>query len=197
MSMDLDRAAAAVRDLLLALGEDPERDGLQATPARVAKAWGEQLRGYTQNPAEVLKTSNGTKGFEASYDGMIVLAGYPVHSTCEHHLLPFMGLADVGYMPAEGGKVVGLSKLGRLVDLYASRLQMQERLTQQVAHALREQLEARGVGVRVRAVHLCMECRGVRKSGTMSTESLLGCFQEHAVRSEFWHLCEPLPRGIR
>lgn len=194
MNFNKDAAARAVRDLLVAVGEDPDREGLLATPDRVARSWAELLSGYAQDPADVLRTSDGADGFGDldGYDGMIVLADYPLHSTCEHHLLPFVGVADVGYLPGEDGKVVGLSKLGRLVDVFARRLQVQERLTRQVAGGLMAHLGARGVGVRVRATHQCMACRGVRKAGTMATEVLLGDFRDHAVRDEFWHLCEPL-----
>jgi len=192
VSYDEKRAAAAVRELLAAVGEDPEREGLRATPDRVARAWREMLQGYQQDEESVLRTSDGATGFEDvdGYDQMIVLADYPLQSVCEHHMLPFTGRADVGYLPAEGGKVAGLSKLGRLVDLYARRLQVQERLTQQIAAALMKRLYAKGVGVRIRATHECMSCRGVRKAGVMATEALLGAFQKHPVRAEFWSLCE-------
>lgn len=196
--IDMERATGAARELLLALGVDAQADGLRATPERVARAWAEVLAGYDGDPETVLLTSDGSDGFDGtSYDGMIVLAGYPFASTCEHHLLPFMGVADVGYLPGTAGKVVGLSKLGRLVDLYARRLQVQERLTAEIAGTLQARLGAAGVGVRLRATHLCMSCRGVRKAGTMSTETLCGVFREHTVRSEFWHLCQPLEGGPR
>lgn len=185
-------AEQGVRALLVAIGEDPAREGLQDTPGRVIRAWQEMTAGYRLNPLEVLKTSSGRDGFSDvnGYDGMIVLSGIPFYSVCEHHLLPFTGQADVGYLPAEGGPVVGLSKLARLVDVFARRLQVQESMTQQIADALYSALGPRGVGVRVRAVHQCMTCRGVRKTGaTMSTEVLLGAFREHAIRAEFWNLC--------
>lgn len=184
-------AQAAVRALLHAVGENPNREGLEDTPARVSRAWREMLRGYSLDPTQVLKTTSGKKGFgDVDYDQMIVLADYPMTSTCEHHLLPFMGHVDVGYIPGESGLVCGLSKLGRLVDVFAQRLQVQERLTQQIATQLQETLQPIGVGVRVRSVHLCMHCRGVRKTGTMVTEALLGAFQDHSVRDEFWHLAD-------
>ena len=197
MTDDMRAAADAVRALLTAVGEDIDREGLRGTPERVAKAWTELLSGMTLKPADVLHTSTGDAGFSevGGYDQMIVLADIPFHSVCEHHMLPFSGVADVGYLPGDTGVVVGVSKLARLVDLFARRLQVQERLTQQVADALSLHLQARGVGVRVRAVHHCMSCRGVRKSGTMSTEVLLGAFRNHEVRAEFWHLCNPLPRA--
>jgi len=197
MTSDKQAAADAVRALLTAVGEDVHREGLRGTPERVAKAWSEMLEGMNLQPGDVLSTSTGDAGFSevGGYDQMIVLADIPFHSVCEHHMLPFTGVADVGYLPGTTGLVVGVSKLARLVDLYARRLQVQERLTQQVADALAAHLHARGVGVRVRAVHHCMACRGVRKTGTMTTEVLLGAFRQHEVRAEFWHLCEPLPRG--
>lgn len=182
-----------VRNLLAYLGEDPDREGLKDTPARVVKAWREMTAGYQLDPAEVLKTSSGKDGFKevSGYDGMIVLSSIPFHSTCEHHMLPFVGEADVGYLPRLDGPVVGLSKLARLVDMFAQRLQVQESMTAQIATALVEALDPRGVGVRIRAKHQCMSCRGVKKTGaTMSTEVLLGQFREdHAVRAEFWNLC--------
>lgn len=188
-TFDATEAEKSVKGLLNAIGEDASRDGLRDTPKRVAKAWQEMLAGYQQDPGKVLLTSSGTNGFsDTGYDQMIVLARYPLTSVCEHHMLPFLGHADVGYMPAENGTVVGLSKLGRLVDAFSQRLQIQERLTQQVAFTLSDVLSPRGVGVRIQSVHQCMTCRGVRKGGVMVTESLLGNFQEHAVRDEFWHL---------
>jgi len=197
MTIDKNAAAEAVRALLRAVGEDTEREGLHGTPERVAKAWLEMLVGMQQKSSDVLRTSTGGDGFSdvGGFDQMVVLADIPFHSTCEHHMLPFSGFADVGYLPGDSGTVVGVSKLARLVDVYARRLQVQERMTQQVATALQEHLGARGVGVRLRAVHHCMSCRGVGKSGTMATEVLLGMFRDHAVRAEFWQLCNPLPRG--
>lgn len=197
MNFDSEAVEAAVAALLDAVGEDTTREGLRGTPGRVARAWKELLEGYTLDPSAVLHTSAGEQGFGdlEGYDQMVVLTGFPIHSTCEHHLLPFVGLVDIGYLPGPSGQVVGLSKLGRLADVFARRLQVQERLTQQIAQALLAHLGARGVGVRIRATHQCMSCRGVRKAGTMSTEALLGDFREHAVRAEFWHLCDPLPRS--
>lgn len=198
MTTDNRAAADAVRALLTAVGEDIHREGLRGTPERVAKAWVEMLQGMHLQAPDVLSTSTGDAGFTevGGYDQMIVLADIPFHSVCEHHMLPFSGAADVGYLPGQTGTVVGVSKLARLVDLYARRLQVQERLTQQVADALAVHVQARGVGVRMRAVHHCMACRGVRKSGTMTTEVLLGAFRTHEVRAEFWHLCSPLARGL-
>ena len=174
---------AAVRDLLVALGLDPDSDGLRGTPDRVARSWAELLAGYDQDPAEVMKCTDGAHGFRQAYDGMVVLAGIPFTSTCEHHLLPFIGTADVAYIPGPNGRVVGLSKLARLVDVFARRLQLQERLTGEVAASLATVTDAAGV-----AVHQCMVCRGVRKSGTMATQVLLGCFRQPEVRAEFWAL---------
>jgi GTP cyclohydrolase I len=178
------------------VGEDTEREGLHGTPERVAKAWLEMLVGMHQQASDVLRTSTGSDGFSdvGGYDQMVVLSDIPFHSVCEHHMLPFSGFADVGYLPGDSGMVVGVSKLARLVDVYARRLQVQERMTQQVADALQAHLQAHGVGVRVRATHHCMSCRGVRKAGTMATEVLLGSFRDHAVRAEFWNLCNPLAR---
>lgn len=190
--------SSAIKVALMAMGEDSKRQGLQGTPDRVARAWREMLAGCWEDPAQVLKTSSGEDGFTGTgYDGMVVLAGYSFTSVCEHHLLPFIGLADVGYLPALGEQatVVGLSKLGRLVDVFARRLQVQERLTTQVAQALQEHLQPRGVGVRMRAVHLCMACRGVRKPGTMTTQVVLGAMRDQPqVRAEFWQNCEALAR---
>ncbi len=169
----------AVVTLLRWVGEDPERDGLRDTPARVAKAWREMTSGYDDDPAEIL-----ARTFEEWSDEMIILRGISFHSTCEHHLLPFHGEAIVGYLP---GKVVGISKLARLVDCFARRLQIQERMTSQIAEAIEAHLGARGVGVIVRAHHLCMGCRGVRQEQTeMVTSSMLGTLRSDAAsRSEF------------
>lgn len=190
----IDEAAAesAVRALLAALGENVDSDGLKGTPSRVARAMLEMTSGHALDPATVLRTSDGADGFDVSghydHDQMIVVRGIQFWSTCEHHLLPFHGVSDVGYLPGEGGKVVGLSKIPRLVDVFARRLQIQERLTSQVAQALEECLHPRGVAVIMEARHLCTACRGVRKDVTMVTSRLTGVFHEHAVREEFWTL---------
>jgi len=196
---DAKKVEEAIALFLAAAGEDPEREGLQGTPDRVARAWREILKGYNETPSEVLKTHRGEDGFVDidGYDQMVVLSDLPFYSTCEHHLLPFSGLADIGYLPGESGLVVGLSKLARIVDTFARRLQVQERLTRQIADALEEHLKPAGVAVRIRAKHECMACRGVNKGGTMATEALVGAFREHAVRAEFWSLCQPIPRGVR
>tara|TARA_R110000824_G_scaffold249220_2_gene438147 strand:- start:2430 stop:2909 length:480 start_codon:yes stop_codon:yes gene_type:complete len=156
------------------------------------------LAGYWQDPSDILKTHSGEHGFTGvDYEGMVVLADYPFSSVCEHHLLPFRGRADVGYLPNTGddGTVVGLSKLGRLVDLYSRRLQVQERLTTQIANGLQTHLNPRGVAVRIRGIHFCMACRGVGKGGTMATEVALGAMKNHHLRTEFHRLCQPLDRG--
>lgn len=163
---DQDRAEKAVRELLLACGEDPDRDGLQDTPARVARAYREMFAGLYIDPDSVLD-----KTFDESHDELILVTDIPMFSTCEHHLVPFHGVAHVGYIPSQDGKVTGLSKLARLVDLYAKRPQVQERLTSQIADALMRKLEPRGVIVVVEAEHLCMAMRGIRKPGARTTTS--------------------------
>jgi GTP cyclohydrolase I len=187
-----EKVAEGTRLLLEGLGENVDREGLHATPDRVARAWAEVTSGYDQEPGTVLLTSTGEVGFaEGGTDQMVVMAGIEFTSTCEHHLLPFVGLADVGYLPdPEKPIVVGASKLARLVEVFSRRLQVQERMTQQVANALAEHLHPIGVGVRVQGVHYCMVCRGVEKRASMVTEVLLGRFREHAIRDEFWHLAD-------
>lgn len=180
-------AEKAVRDLLKALGRNPEREGLLDTPKRVVKAWEEMLEGYELKASDVLRSSGGAKGFSSTYDQMIVVSGIEFHSTCEHHLLPFKGVADVAYIPG-GGRVVGLSKIPRLVDMFARRLQIQEQMTDQIANALMKELSPLGVGVRLRATHSCAECRGVRKKVNMITSRLDGAFRNPEVRQEFWEL---------
>lgn len=174
------RAEAAVRELLLAIGEDPEREGLRETPKRVAKAYAECTVGLRQDPGEVLTTT-----FDLGHDEMVLVRDIELWSMCEHHLVPFIGVAHVGYIPAETGKITGLSKLARLVDVYARRPQVQERLTSQVADALVELLEARGVIVVIEAEHLCMSMRGVRKTGARTiTSAVRGQMRDVATRSE-------------
>ncbi|WP_409184540.1 GTP cyclohydrolase I FolE [Amycolatopsis sp. VS8301801F10] len=163
---DQDRAERAVRELLLACGEDPDRDGLQDTPARVARAYREMFAGLYTDPDEVL-----ARTFDESHEELVLVTDIPMYSNCEHHLLPFHGVAHVGYIPNGEGKVTGLSKLARLVDLYARRPQVQERLTSQIADALVRRLEPRGVIVVVEAEHLCMSVRGIRKPGSRTTTS--------------------------
>ncbi|HVK26640.1 MAG TPA: GTP cyclohydrolase I FolE [Actinokineospora sp.] len=165
---DQDRAEKAVRELLLACGEDPDRDGLVDTPARVARAYHELFAGLYTNPESVLD-----KTFDESHDELVLVTDIPMFSTCEHHLVPFHGVAHVGYIPNEQGRVTGLSKLARLVDLYSKRPQVQERLTSQVADAMMKKLQPRGVIVVIEAEHLCMAMRGIRKPGARTTTSAL------------------------
>ncbi|MGB9307195.1 MAG: GTP cyclohydrolase I FolE [Mycobacterium sp.] len=169
---DQPRAEAAVRELLFAIGEDPERNGLKDTPARVARAYREMFSGLYTNPDTVLNTM-----FEEDHDELVIVKEIPMYSTCEHHLVSFHGVAHVGYIPGKDGRVTGLSKIARLVDLYAKRPQVQERLTSQIADALMNKLDPRGVIVVVEAEHLCMAMRGVRKPGAVTTTS--------AVRGQF------------
>ena len=161
--IDLERAADAARELLIALGEDPHRDGLRDTPRRVAKAYAELL---TPQPFSPTTFPN-----EESYDELVVAREIPFNSLCEHHMLPFHGVAHVGYLPGE--RIVGLSKLGRVVELFARRLQVQERLTAQVAAWIDDHLDPKGVGVVIEAEHLCMSLRGVQKPGTVTVTSAL------------------------
>jgi GTP cyclohydrolase I len=165
-AFDQTRAEAAIRELLLACGEDPDRDGLRETPRRVARAYRELFAGLYTDPDSVL-----ARTFDESHDELVLVTDIPMYSTCEHHLLPFHGVAHVGYIPNEHGRVTGLSKIARLVDLYARRPQVQERLTSQIADALVRRLEPRGVIVVVEAEHLCMGMRGVRKPGSRTTTS--------------------------
>ncbi|SDY12470.1 GTP cyclohydrolase I [Saccharopolyspora shandongensis] len=178
---DQARAEAAVRELLIAAGEDPDREGLRDTPARVARAYRELFAGLYTNPDEVLDRT-----FDEAHEELVLVRDIPVYSQCEHHLLPFHGNAHVGYIPNEQGRVTGLSKLARLVDLYAKRPQVQERLTSQVADALVRRLDPRGVIVVIDAEHLCMGMRGVRKAGsTTTTSAVRGIFRSSASsRSE-------------
>lgn len=177
---DHDRAVAAVRELLIAIGEDPDREGLRETPARVARAYAEVTAGLRQRPEDVLTTT-----FDLGHDEMVLVRDIELWSMCEHHLVPFTGVAHVGYIPAESGKITGLSKLARLIDVYARRPQVQERLTTQVADALVEILEARGVVVVIEAEHLCMTMRGVRKAGARTiTSAVRGIMHNPATRAE-------------
>lgn len=180
--MSADFAENDWRRFLKSLGEDPDRPGLAETPARLTKAWKHWASGYNQNPEELLKTFE--DGAE-QYNEMIVVRNIPVYSHCEHHLAPFFGKATIGYMP--NGKIVGLSKLTRLVDCFSKRLQVQERLTIQVANALMEFLEPKAVGVVIRCRHLCMESRGIRTPGEETvTSAMLGELQPNlAMRTEF------------
>lgn len=177
---DEEAATAAVRDLLRALGEDPDRDGLIDTPKRVARAFREAFSGLGKQPQDVLQTF-----FELGHDELVLVRDIEVYSVCEHHLLPFHGVAHVGYIPAADGRVTGLSKLARLVDVFAKRPQVQERLTSQVADALMEHLDARGTIVVVEAEHLCMSMRGVRKPGSRTvTSAVRGVMRNPTTRAE-------------
>jgi len=179
--VDLARAEAAVRELLFAIGEDPDREGLRETPGRVARAARELYAGLNQDPADVLSTT-----FSIDHEELIIVRDIPMYSTCEHHLLPFHGVAHIGYIPAEDGKVTGLSKLGRLVEVFARRPQVQEQITTQVADALVTHLGAQGVIVVIEAEHLCMSMRGVQKPGAVTTTSAVrGIFARNpATRAE-------------
>jgi GTP cyclohydrolase IA len=179
--VDLPRIERAVRELLLAIGEDPDRDGLKDTPGRVARAYAEQFAGLGQHPKDVLTTV-----FDADHDEMVLVRGIEMFSTCEHHLTPFFGFAHVGYIPNQRGQITGLSKLARLVDVYARRPQVQERMTSQIADSLMEVLEPRGVIVVVEAEHLCMAMRGVRKPGAKTvTSAVRGSFRSsNSTRAE-------------
>ncbi len=180
MPVDLERAAAAVRELLIAVGEDPDREGLKETPARVARAYVETFAGLDQSAAEVLRTT-----FAIDHDELIIVRDIELYSTCEHHLVPFHGVAHVGYIPAKDGRVTGLSKIARLVEVYARRPQVQERLTTQVADALVTHLDVQGCLVVVECEHLCMSMRGVRKPGARTiTSAVRGQLRDPATRAE-------------
>lgn len=181
LSVDQARAEAAVRELLIAIGEDPTREGLLETPARVARAYGELLAGYGEDPGAHLE-----RQFEVNHDEMVVVSDIPFSSLCEHHLLPFIGKAHLAYIPGASGRVCGLSKLARVVDGYAKRLQVQERLTVQIADDLMNRLNADGALVVLEAEHLCMTVRGVHKPGSITTTSAVrGLFKDRpATRAE-------------
>src|SRR3954454_10745338 len=178
--VDQARVAAAVRELLLAVGEDPDRPGLKETPDRVARAYAETFGGLGQDPFDVLATT-----FDEDHDELVLVKDIPMYSTCEHHLVPFHGVAHVGYIPGDDGRVTGLSKLARLVEVYARRPQVQERMTSQIADALSDLLKPRGVLVVIEAEHLCMAMRGIRKPGWPTVPSAVrGILRE-----------TPAPRG--
>ena len=177
---DAPRVEAAVRELLLGVGEDPDREGLRDTPARVARAFAETFAGLRQGPEDVLTTT-----FDLGHDEMILVKDIELYSTCEHHLVPFHGVAHVGYIPGEDGRITGLSKLARLVDVFARRPQVQERLTSQVADAVVEHLRPRGVIVVIECEHLCMSMRGVHKPGSRTlTSAVRGQMRDPATRAE-------------
>jgi GTP cyclohydrolase I len=172
--VDLARAEAAIRELLIAIGEDPDRDGLRATPGRVARAYAETMAGLFTDPDDVLQTT-----FDENHDELVLVKDIPLYSVCEHHLVPWHGTAAVGYIPGGDGRITGLSKLARVVDLYARRPQVQERLTSQVADAVMKRLDPQGVIVVVEAEHLCMAMRGVRKPGSRTmTSAVRGIFKD-------------------
>ncbi|ALG27624.1 MULTISPECIES: GTP cyclohydrolase I FolE [Glutamicibacter] len=178
--IDQPRIAAAVREILEAIGEDPDRDGLAETPKRVAKAYAEFFAGLHQNAAEHLSTT-----FDIEHDEMVLVKDIPFYSTCEHHLVPFYGSAHIGYIPGKGGKVTGLSKLARLVEVYARRPQVQERLTTQIVDSLVEHLNPAGAIVVVECEHMCMSMRGVQKPGAKTvTSAVRGQLRETATRAE-------------
>ncbi|AJT65367.1 GTP cyclohydrolase I FolE [Streptomyces chattanoogensis] len=179
-TFDEKRAENAVRELLIAVGEDPDREGLLETPARVARAYKEIFAGLWQKPEDVLTTT-----FDLGHDEMVLVKDIELVSSCEHHLVPFVGVAHVGYIPSVEGKITGLSKLARLVDVYARRPQVQERLTTQIADSLMEILEPRGVIVVIECEHMCMTMRGVRKPGAKTTTSAVrGQLRDPATRAE-------------
>ena len=177
---DQERAEKAVRELLLAIGEDPDRDGLRDTPKRVAKAYHENFAGLWQKPTDVLTTT-----FDLGHSELVIVRDIEVFSHCEHHLTPFHGVAHVGYIPGASGQITGLSKIARLVDMYARRPQVQERLTTQIADAMVDVLEAAGVIVIIDCEHLCMSMRGVRKTQARTvTSAVRGQLRNSATRAE-------------
>ena len=179
-AFDQKRAEEAIRELLLAVGEDPDREGLRDTPARVARAYQEILAGQWQEPEDVLTTT-----FDLGHDELVLVKDIEVASLCEHHMVPFRGVAHVGYIPSVTGKITGLSKLARLVDVYARRLQVQERLTTQIADSLMRILEARGVIVVIECEHMCMSMRGIRKPEAKTlTSAVRGQLRDPATRAE-------------
>jgi GTP cyclohydrolase I len=179
--VDLGRIEAAVREILIAVGEDPDRDGLVRTPARVARAYAELFAGLRVDPALVL-----TSSFEANHEEMVLVRDIEVMSLCEHHLLPFHGVAHIGYIPGPDGRITGLSKLARLVEVFARRPQVQERLTSQIADLLMEQLKPRGVIAVLECEHMCMAMRGIQKGGARTiTSAVRGAIRDDAkTRSE-------------
>jgi GTP cyclohydrolase I len=189
MTVDHERIERAVREILSAIGEDPNRDGLVRTPARVAEMYAEIFSGLTEDPAKHLVVT-----FEADHDEMVLVRDIPLYSACEHHLVPFHGHAHVAYIPNEDGRITGLSKLARLVDGFAKRPQVQERLTTQIADALVNALAPRGAFVMIEAEHLCMSMRGVRKPGTLTvTSAVRGLFKDSpSTRAEVMAMLAPL-----
>ncbi len=186
--VDLERVATAVREILLAVGEDPDRDGLERTPNRVAEMYAEVFSGLHEDPSRHLIVT-----FEANHDEMVLVRDIALYSMCEHHLVPFHGRAHVAYIPGVDGRITGLSKLARLVDGFAKRPQVQERLTTQIADAIVDVLQPRGAFVMIEAEHLCMSMRGVRKPGTLTlTSAVRGLFKDSAAtRAEVMSLIGP------
>jgi GTP cyclohydrolase I len=177
---DAKRVEAAIRELLIGIGENPDREGLAQTPARVAKSYAEIFGGLHQTAQEVLTTT-----FSLGHDELVVVRDIPIYSTCEHHLLPFHGVGHVGYIPGEDGKITGLSKIARVVDMYSRRPQVQERLTTQIADAMTDILGARGAIVVIECEHLCMSMRGIRKPGSTTLTSVVrGQLRDPATRVE-------------
>ena len=175
-----EQLAAHYAEILSLLGEDPSREGLQKTPRRVARAWTELTRGYDEDPVAILRSAL----FKESYHNMVVVRDIESYSLCEHHLLPFFGKVHIAYIP--NGEITGLSKLARIVDTFSHRLQVQERMTQEIAHCIEEALMPQGVMVVVEARHLCMQMRGVAKQNAMTTTMHhIGAFNDSAIRSEF------------
>ena len=179
-AFDAAKVEAAIRELLIGIGENPDREGLAQTPARVAKSYAEIFGGLHQTAQDVLTTT-----FSLGHDELVVVRDIPIYSTCEHHLLPFHGVGHVGYIPGEDGKITGLSKIARLVDMYSRRPQVQERLTTQIADAMTDILGARGVIVVIECEHLCMSMRGIRKPGSTTLTSVVrGQLRDPSTRVE-------------
>ena len=181
-----------VREMLVRLDEDPEREGLQRTPARVHKAFEFLTRGYSEDPESMLKNAL----FTVTYDEMVIVKDVEMFSLCEHHMLPFFGKVHVAYIP--NGRVIGLSKIPRLIEIFSRRLQIQERLTTQIAETIQKVIQPQGVGVVIEARHLCMMMRGVEKQHSQAvTSSMLGCFRdEQETRTEFLSLIRQRPNGM-
>ena len=179
-TVDQPRIERAVREILAAIGEDPDRDGLVQTPKRVARAYAEFFAGLHQHPKDVLSTT-----FDLDHEELVLVKDIPFYSTCEHHLVPFHGSAHIGYIPSDDGKITGLSKLARLVEIYARRPQVQERLTTQIVDAMMEHLQPKGAIVVIECEHMCMSMRGIRKPGAKTvTSAVRGQVREAATRAE-------------
>lgn len=192
MKFEEEKVAALVHDLLQFIGEDQEREGLKGTPARMARSLKFLTKGYSEDPRKILKNAV----FSEDYNEMVVVKNIKIFSLCEHHLLPFVGVAHVAYLPDR--KIVGLSKIARLVEVYARRLQVQERMTMQIAETLQDALQPRGVGVVIKAEHLCMQMRGVEKQDCVAiTSAMLGLFRSNEkTRAEFMNLIAPLSSTV-